>query len=134
MLALVDKRFENQLENKNFENDLSAFVSLDSYEPNHLVYKYNSGKEQILVFSEIYYDKGWNAYLNNEKVPYFRSNYVLRSMYVPAGSGTIEFKFEPKVWIVGEKISLASSLLLILLVIGTLFFEAKRVLSKQASE
>ena len=104
---------------------------LKSYEPNHLTYNYNAGKEQLLVFSEIYYDKGWNAYLNGEKVPYFRSDYVLRSMIVPPGSGTIEFKFEPRVWVIGEKISFASSLLLILLVIGMLVYEGKRLFDKK---
>jgi hypothetical protein len=125
--AIIDTRFEEQLKNKTFKKDISASVTLKSYEPNHLTYTYNAGKEQLLVLSEIYYNKGWNAYLNGEQVPYFRSNYVLRSMVVPAGSGTIEFKFEPRVWVIGEKISFASSLLLILLVIGMLVYEGKRL-------
>jgi hypothetical protein len=124
--AIADARFIDQLQDKSFEKDLSANVSLKSYAPNHLTYDYNSGKEQLIVFSEIYYDKGWNAYLNGEEVPYFRSNYVLRSMVVPAGSGTIEFKFEPRVWVIGEKISLASSLLLMLLVVGMLVYQGKK--------
>ncbi|MCB2208986.1 MAG: YfhO family protein [Bacteroidetes bacterium] len=125
--AIIDQRFEKQLNNKSFQKDVSASVTLKSYEPNHLTYSYNSGKEQILVFSEIYYDKGWNAYLNGEEVAYFRSDYVLRSMVVPAGSGTIEFKFEPRVWVIGEKISFASSLLLILLVLGAIGYEGKKL-------
>ncbi len=125
--AIVDQRFEELLNNKSFQKDASASVTLKSYEPNHLTYSYNSGKEQLLVFSEIYYDKGWNAYLNGEVVAYFRSDYVLRSMVVPAGSGTIEFKFEPRVWVIGEKISFASSLLLILLVLGALGYEGKKL-------
>ncbi len=129
--AIIDTRFEEQLKNKTFKKDISASVTLKSYEPNHLTYTYNAGKEQLLVLSEIYYNKGWNAYLNGEQVPYFRSNYVLRSMVVPAGSGTIEFKFEPRVWVIGEKISFASSLLLILLVIGMLVYEGKRLFDKK---
>jgi hypothetical protein len=125
--AIVDQRFAELLKNKSFQKDVTASVKLKSYEPNHLTYIYNSGKEQLIVFSEIYYDKGWNAYLNGEKVPYFRVDYVLRSMVVPAGSGTIEFKFEPRVWVIGEKISFASSLLLILLVLGALGYEGKKL-------
>lgn len=129
--AIVDQRFAEQLNDKSFQKDVTASITLKSYEPNHLTYSYNAGKEQLLVFSEIYYDKGWNAYLNGEQVPYFRSNYVLRSMVVPAGSGTIEFKFEPRVWVIGEKISFASSLLLILLVVGMLVYEGKRLFDKK---
>ncbi len=129
--AIIDQRFAEQLKNKSFQKDLSASVMLKSYEPNHITYSYNAGKEQLLVFSEIYYEKGWNAYLNGEKVPYFRSNYVLRALVVPDGSGTIEFKFEPRVWVIGEKISFASSLLLILLVLGMLVYEGKRLFDKK---
>jgi len=54
-------------------------------------------------------------------------------MVVPAGSGTIEFKFEPKIWIVGERISFASSLLLILLVLGTIGLEIRNAVAKKNS-
>lgn len=95
--VVVDKRFKDVLGDKKFEQDLTADIKLESYAPNYLKYSYNTGKEQMLVFSEIYYDKGWKAYLNGEEVPYFRVNYVLRAMVVPAGKGTIEWKFEPKI-------------------------------------
>jgi len=132
--AVIDERFAEYIGDRNFERDFSARISLESYAPNHLTYKYNSGKDQILVFSEIYYNKGWNAYLNGEQVPYFRSNYVLRSMVVPAGSGTIEFKFEPKVWAIGEKISFGSSLLLILLLFGWIIWEIKGSFKNKVAE
>ena len=125
--AIIDKRFEKQLNSKTFKKDVSASVTIKSYEPNHITYTYNAGKEQLLVFSEIYYNKGWNAYIDGEQVPYFRSNYVLRAMVVPAGSGTIEFKFEPRVWLIGEKVSFASSLLLILLVVGMVVYQGKKL-------
>lgn len=67
--------------------------------------------------SEIYFGyegRGWNAYIDGNPVPHFQTNYVLRGMVVPAGSHEIEFKFEPKLYYVGEKISLASSLILLL--------------------
>ncbi len=130
--VVVDKRFADILGEKKFEQDMSAGVTLESYAPNYLKYNYNAGKEQMLIFSEIYYNKGWKAYLNGEEVPYFRVNYVLRAMIVPAGSGTIEFKFEPKVWAVGEKISFGASLLLILLIIAAVWKEISKM-KKQKS-
>ncbi|MCK4639300.1 MAG: hypothetical protein KAT33_07760, partial [Bacteroidales bacterium] len=78
-------------------------------------------------FSEIYYDKGWNAYIDGKPAPYFRADYVLRAMIVPASDHTIEFKFEPRVYKVGEKVSLISSLLLFLLLIGGLYYETRKI-------
>ncbi|MAC42225.1 MAG: hypothetical protein CMJ05_10630, partial [Pelagibacterales bacterium] len=78
------------------------------------------------VFSEIYYKDGWNVYIDGKKSDYFRANYVLRAMEVPAGNHTIEFKFEPKVYKIGEGISLASSIMLILLLVFVSFKELKQ--------
>jgi uncharacterized membrane protein YfhO len=71
----------------------------------------------LAVFSEIYYPKGWNAYVDGRITPHFRSDYVLRAMVLPAGTHKIQFKFEPTVYSIGEKISLISSIILIACVI-----------------
>jgi len=122
--AIYDKRFENQVSGHLISKDSTATIALTDYKPNHLTYKSKTSKEQLAVFSEIYYDKGWNAYIDGKKAPYFRADYVLRAMIVPAGTHVIEFKFEPQVYKTGEKISLASSLLLVLLALGTIGFLA----------
>ncbi len=124
-VAVVDKRFKNQIEGKKFPIDASATIKLKSYAPNHLVYEFSSKTNQLVVFSEIYYDKGWNAYIDGKKSPYFRADYVLRAMEIPAGKHTVEFKFEPKVWSIGEKISLVSSILLLLAVALAVYLEVK---------
>jgi len=124
--AVYDKRFASQLEGRIISKDSTATISLTDYKPNHLTYKSQTGSDQLAVFSEIYYDKGWNAYIDGKPAPYFRANYVLRAMIVPAGNHTIEFKFEPKVYATGEKIAYASSILLVLLALGTLGLMAKR--------
>jgi len=66
-----------------------------------------------------------------EKMFHIRANYVLRALNVPSGNHTIEFKFEPQIWIIGERISFASSLLLILLVLGAIGFELKKAIAKK---
>jgi len=124
--AVYDKRFEDQVKGHIISKDTLAKIALTEYKPNHLTYKSETSKEQLAVFSEIYYDKGWNAYIDGKQAPYFRANYVLRAMIVPAGQHTIEFKFEPKVYITGEKIAYASSILLVLLALGTVGFMASR--------
>jgi hypothetical protein len=124
--AIYDKRFENQVKGHFIAKDESATIVLTNYEPNHLTYKSETSREQLAVFSEIYYDKGWNAYIDGKPAPYFRADYVLRAMIVPAGIHTIEFKFEPQVYKTGEKISYASSILLVLIAIGTFGFMLMR--------
>ena len=116
--AIVDQRFSANLEGFTHAADSNARIELTEYQPNKLKYSYSSASDQLTVFSEIYYDKGWNAYLDGKKVDHFRVNYVLRAMVVPAGNHEIEFRFEPKVYAVGEKVSFAGSLLLILMLVG----------------
>ncbi len=123
--AVVDKRFENQLNAKSWNGD--AAIQLTSYKPNHLTYQTESADDRLAVFSEIYYENGWNAYLDGTKVPYLRANYVLRSMLIPTGKHIVEFKFEPRVWVVGERISFIASLLLILLVFACLGLEIRKL-------
>jgi hypothetical protein len=122
-VAVVDQRFQEMLPTTAF--DSTANIQLTAYKANHLQYRYQAKTEQLAVFSEIYYDKGWNAYIDGELVPHFRANYVLRAMALPAGSHELEFKFEPAVYHTGEAISLASSSILLLLLIGVLYKEMK---------
>jgi len=124
--AIYDKRFESQVKGHIISKDTLATIVLTDYKPNHLTYKSETTREQLAVFSEIYYEKGWNAYIDGKQAPYFRANYVLRAMIVPEGNHTIEFKFEPQVYATGEKIAYASSILLVILALGTLGFMAQR--------
>jgi hypothetical protein len=124
--AIIDSRFEDQLKNFKFSDDTTGTITLKSYAPNDLVYDSKAKTDQLAVFSEIYYDKGWNAFIDGKPVPYFRSDYVLRAMVVPAGNHTIEYKFEPRSYILGTKLSLASSILLLLLLIGVAGTEMRK--------
>ena len=109
--ALVDQRFGLST------NSYSATGSilLSSYEPNHLVYDVNVDEASFAVFSEIFYDKGWNAYINGELNQHYRVNYVLRGMNLPKGEYQVEFKFEPQAVAIGSSISLICSCLIYLL-------------------
>ncbi|RNC86311.1 MAG: hypothetical protein ED556_08435 [Winogradskyella sp.] len=106
--------------------DSLSTISLKTFKPNHLEYESNNSNEGFAVFSELYYYKGWNAYIDGEVVPHTRVNYALRGLEIPKGKHTIEFKFEPKVVENGSKIALASSALLgILLLLGG-FYQFKK--------
>jgi len=124
-LAIVDKRFEDQLKGFVPGPGTGGTIVLEDYKPNKLIYKSDSRKAELAVFSEIYYQPGWNAYIDGELVDHLRVNYVLRAMVIPEGQHEIEFKFEPSLYPIGETISLASSSILLLLLIGLVFFELR---------
>ncbi|MBT3385015.1 MAG: YfhO family protein [Prolixibacteraceae bacterium] len=127
----IDKRFSGFVDGKKFNKDLNGNIELIEYEPNYLKYKAKTSSEQLAVFSEIYYDKGWNAFIDGEKVPHFRVNYILRAMILPAGEHIVEFKFEPKSYFTGNKISFASSILLMLAIAGYAFSEFRKTTPKK---
>ena len=110
--CFIDKRFKEQLSTFKIQPDTTATIKLTKYQPNKLVYESNASTAQLAVFSEIYYDKGWNAYIDGNLVQHFRCNYVLRGMQIPAGKHTIEYRFEPQSVATGERITLVSSILL----------------------
>lgn len=130
---VVDKRYENDLSGFTPKADPGASIKLTAYEPNDLKYESNASSEQLAVFSEIYYKHGWNAYVDGELKPHFTGDWVLRAMRIPAGKHNIEFKFEPQRYVLGEKIALASSILLYAMVIGALYMAWKNK-GKQETE
>ena len=124
--AVVDKKFADLLPAQEFAKDSVAQIKLTSYQPNKLVYQYSALHAGLVVFSEIYYPHGWQAYIDGKAVPHFRANYVLRAMTVPEGQHQITFKFEPEVVKTGSSIALASSILLGLLIIGGIVYSVKK--------
>ena len=116
--AIVNQQFISQVQGLTLAKDEAGKIELTGYQPNSLTYDFSASTKQLTVFSDIYYDKGWNAYIDGEPVPHFRVNYVLRALIIPEGKHTIEFRFEPKSYYAGNKVSLASSLLLVLAALG----------------
>ncbi|MFT6323670.1 MAG: hypothetical protein ACJAWO_001225, partial [Halieaceae bacterium] len=97
-------------------------ITLVDYDLDRLVYKSNSSSNQVAVLSEIYYPVGWTAVIDGNEVPIGRANYLLRTIEVPAGEHDIEFVFAPSSFYVGENIALAGSIVLILLLLGSVYF------------
>lgn len=124
---VIDKEFASQVHTSIVADSTSTIV-LKLYSPNRLVYAVNANSDQMAVFSEVYYDKGWNAYINGEKVPYIRANYLLRAMPLKKGVYELEFKFEPLSYKLGNYISLASSILLVVsfLLFAFVLFKKKK--------
>lgn len=124
--AIIHRDFLTQIPTKKIERDSLAMIEMVSYDPQHVVYEASTKSEQLAVFSEVYYPKGWNAYINGESAKYLRANYLLRAMKIPSGNNKIEFKFEPKAIKTGSTISLASSMLFALVFFGGLFYRFRK--------
>ena len=75
--------------------DSTSKIQQTYYKANHISYESNTTSIQFAVFSEIFYDKGWNAYIDGKLTSHVRANYVLRGLEIPSGKHKIDFKFEP---------------------------------------
>ena len=124
--AIIHQEFSQKLPLENIERDSTATISLKSHAPNYLVYESSTVSPQLALFSEAYYSKGWNAYIDGQPVTHFRANYMLRAMKIPEGNHTIEYKFEPEVVAIGSKISLATSALFLLVLLGAIFYNYRK--------
>ena len=124
--AIIHQEFSQKLPLENIERDSTATISLKSHAPNYLVYESSTVSPQLALFSEAYYSKGWNAYIDGQPVTHFRANYLLRAMKIPEGNHTIEYKFEPEVVAIGSKISLATSALFLLVLLGAIFYNYRK--------
>jgi hypothetical protein len=105
--------------------DAGDHIELVLYSPRHLKYQAETEAQRLAVFSEIFYDAGWNAWINGEPADHFRVNYILRAMVIPPGSHEIEFRFDPPGYLAGEWISLFSSLILLGLSGGIMWRELR---------
>ncbi|MEO6682247.1 MAG: hypothetical protein ABIN48_05420 [Ginsengibacter sp.] len=123
--AIVKNKFKDQIKTAP-EADSGAYIKLKENLNDHLTYTFHSSKPQVAVFSEVYYPYGWNAYLDGKKADYFKSNYLLRTMYVPAGDHQIEFKFEPASYTTGRMVSVIGTIIVLLIIIGAIVYYVRR--------
>ena len=120
--AVIHKDFKQYVPTAAVVRDTLATIDLVKHEPEHIIYETSATSSQLTLFSEIYYPKGWNAYIDGKLTPHYRANYVLRAMTVPEGNHKVEFKFEPTVVKTGSTISLITAILLFFLVLGGGYF------------
>ena len=122
-LAIVNEADQSYLAGFNFNHDANASITFDTYKPNFVSYKFNSSKEELVVFSEIFYrgNEDWISTIDGKSADHFRVNYVLRAMRVPAGEHIIEFEFKPASYYTGEKFSQAGSAILLILMLLYVF-------------
>lgn len=127
--AVVDARFKDVLKGatESYKDSLSS-IRLTSYAPNRLTYETNNAQDGIAVFSEIYYPDGWHVTIDGQPAELARADYILRTMYIPAGQHTIEMRFDPTSLHVTEGIAYgALALLVIGIIVAVLIAKRKYV-------
>jgi hypothetical protein len=106
--------------------DSTARIKMEKNENDVITYDFSAAGNQFAVFSEVYYDRGWKAFIDGKEAPIVKTNYVLRGLAVPAGQHKIEFRFEPKSYIMGHRITSISQILLLLFFAVGIFMEYRK--------
>ncbi len=127
--AVADKQFEPLLTGVQITPaDSASFIRLTGYDSDYLIYEADAKKDELAVFSEIYYPKGWQITIDGEPAEMLRVNYTLRGLVVPEGKHTIEFRFKPQSIRVTDTIAYIA---LFIMLLTTLFLILRRVKRKK---
>lgn len=118
--AIVHVEFKERVPG-NITFDSTATINLTSYKPHESTYESKTKSSTLAIFSEMYYPKGWNAYIDGEQTEYLRANYLFRAVTVPAGNHTIVFRFEPRSYLLGNKITIIASIILLIFILTSIF-------------
>lgn len=128
---VTDAQFQEQVKNFKPHHDSTANIQLTKYAPDYLEYDYTSTEDGLIVFSEIYYPYGWNAYIDGKSAEHFRANYTLRAMNVPAGQHHIRFEFRPATVEKWGKVAIASTYLMYLCLLSIAGYGIYNVVRKK---
>ncbi|MCS6903781.1 MAG: YfhO family protein [Bacteroidia bacterium] len=133
--AVIEQKDAKELASRPFAKDSinlgKEYIRLIKADNRHMQYEFFSDKNRFVVFSEVYYPKGWKAFIDGRETYIFHTNYVLRGLVIPAGKHKVEFKYDPQVLKQSKIISQVASVLLLLTLAGAIFFEIRKI--KQAS-
>jgi uncharacterized membrane protein YfhO len=123
-IAVIDERYKDIIGDVSMSG--TSEVNLLSYRANQLEYEIQSQSEELIVFSEVFYDKGWKAFVDGVETPHVRINYILRGLKVSSGTHQISFKYDLPIFKYASTISFSSSIIVILLFLLILFFKLKK--------
>ena len=130
--AILNKEFAQQVGNYRLTDSILPQIVLTEYQPNKLTYRFSgvstssTAADYLVVFSEIWTSKGWKMYIDGQEQPLLRANYLLRAALVPSGEHEIVMEYAPKAYKTGNTVTFASSLIMILGLIGAILFTIKK--------
>jgi hypothetical protein len=114
--VIIDKREQSKIK-LSVGKDSASKIQLINNQNDRVSYSSSSSKDGFAVFSEVYFEGGWKAFIDEKETPIVRVNYVLRGLSIPSGNHTIEFRFEPPSYYLGDRISLIIGILSILILL-----------------
>jgi len=129
--AILNKEFEQTVGNYRLTDSILPQITLTEYQPNKLTYNIKDtstgsvSKQYLVVFSEIWTEKGWKMTIDGQESPLLRANYLLRCALIPSGEHQIVMEYAPKAWKTGNSVASISSLIMLLGLIAALIFTFK---------
>ena len=129
--AILNKEFEQTVGNYRLTDSILPQITLTEYQPNKLTYNIKDtstgsvSKQYLVVFSEIWTEKGWKMTIDGQESPLLRANYLLRCALIPSGEHQIVMEYAPKAWKTGNSVAFVSSLIMLLGLIAALIFTFK---------
>ncbi|HHU26515.1 MAG TPA: YfhO family protein [Bacteroidales bacterium] len=117
--AVADKQYEPLLAGQvPTPADSASTIVLTDYDSDFVTYAVDAKKDELALFSEVYYPKGWQVSIDGEAVEMLRANYTLRALPVPAGKHMVEFRFEPRSIRVTDGIAYAALAIMLLTLVA----------------
>ena len=136
--AILKKEFELQVGDYQVKDSILPEINLVDYKPNKLSYRFNgvstgsTTANYLVVFSEIWTDKGWKMFVDGQEQPILRADYILRCALIPSGEHQIVMEYAPKAYTTCNTVAFVSSLIIILGLIAALFFTFKNKKKEKA--
>ena len=115
-LNFKDVSISQSFKTKKYQNQISQIVLVEK-KSDYLKYNVTTDDLSLIIFSEIFYSKGWKSYVDGNEVSIERFNYILRGLEVPKGDYEVEFVFEPQIVKISSNISLFSTIAFVILII-----------------
>ena len=133
--AVADKKYEPILQGINITPaDSSSTIQLAGYDSNFITYNVDAKKDELAVFSEVYYPKGWKITIDGQPAEMLRANYTLRALPIPTGKHTVEFRFEPQSIKVTDTIAYIALLIMLLTAGWLIFIYYKKIKNKTTTK
>ena len=126
-VAIVESSESAKPKAQQWSSDSSTTVTQTSYDMGKQEYQSNNSAAGLLVFSELYYNESvghWEVRIDDQAATALRANYMLRAVEVPAGQHKITWTYVAADRGTLYATELASSALIVLLVLGLLYKSA----------
>ena len=118
---------ENLDFNKRNFNTESNTISTIEYKNNMVKLDTFSNDDSFLIFSDTYYP-GWEACIDGKEIKIYRTNGILKGIYIPKGSHRVIFKYMPSFFRPIAIISISSFASVIIVIIVILILRRRKII------